>query len=289
MKGTTVPGGRADSVTASGGPTWSGWARARDALSSACYRIMVVLALAGIVAPLLVIVFSSFSDTLYFSFPPKGLSVVAYRRFWANPTLRDALRFSIVVGGVTMVCSLALAGPAAYAIGRFHFRGRSLIHAFLMLPILLPILMVAIALVILINVLHVPRHPALLVASHVFVATPFALRVLVAAFAGLDRGLEEASASLGARHLETLRRVTLPLLQPGFLSAAVLSFVMSFGQITMSLFLAGEGMTTLPVEIFLIADFSYDVAITAVSVIVVAVALVIVVVVERTTGLERVI
>ena len=123
----------------------------------------------------------------------------------------------------------------------------------------------------------------------IFVTTPFALRILVGAFAGLDRTLEEASASLGAPPLVTLRRVTLPLLQPGFLAAAVLAFVMSFGHITMSLFLAGEGMTTLPVEIFLIADFSYDVAITAVSVIVLGVALVIVSLVERTTGLDRVI
>ncbi|MBI4013260.1 MAG: ABC transporter permease [Candidatus Rokubacteria bacterium] len=274
---------------AAGSPAWSAWPRARDGLAGACYRVMVGVALAGIVAPMLVVVFSSFSDTLYFSFPPRGVSLVAYRRFWANPTLRDALRFSAAVGAATMVCSLALAAPAAYAIDRFRFRGRNLIHAFLMLPIMLPVLMVAIALVMLVNVLHVPRHPALLVASHVFVAVPFALRVLVAAFAGLDRQIEEASASLGARPLETLRRVTLPLLQPGFLAAAVLAFVMSFGHITMSLFLTGEGMTTLPVEIFLIADFSYDVAITAVSVIVLAVALVIVVVVERTTGLERVI
>lgn len=284
VSGPGLPGGGAPA-----GPAWGAWPRARDAVVVACYRVIVALVLAAIVAPMLVIVFSSFSDTLYFAFPPKGVSLVAYRRFWANPTLRDALRFSLVVGGATMVCSLALAAPAAYAIDRFRFPGRGLIYGLLMLPAMLPVLMVAIALVMLVNVLHVPRHPALLVASHVFVTAPFALRVLVAAFAGLDRTLEEASASLGARPLVTLYRVTLPLLQPGFLSAAVLAFVMSFGHITMSLFLAGEGTTTLPVEIFLIADFSYDVAITAVSVIVLGVALVIVSFVERTTGLDRVI
>jgi putative spermidine/putrescine transport system permease protein len=270
-------------------PAWGARARARDALLAIGYRAAVALVLAAILAPLLIVVFSSFSDTLYFAFPPRGGSLVAYRRFWANPTLREALRFSAGVGVAAMAGSLALAAPAAYAIERFRFPGRSLIYGYLMLPIMLPVLMVAIALVMLVNVLHLPRHPALLVASHVFVAAPLALRVLVAAFAGLDRTLEEASASLGARPLQTLRRVTLPLLQPGFLSAAVLAFVTSFGHVTMSLFLAGEGTTTLPVEIFLIADFSYDVAITAVSVIVLAVALVIVSLVEWTTGLDRVV
>lgn len=274
---------------ASRGPAWGAWPHARDRLLGGGYRLSVGLVLAAILAPMLVVVFSSISDTLYFAFPPRGVSLVAYRRFWANPTLQEALRVSVGVAAVTMVCSLLLATPAAYAVDRFSFPGRRLIYGLLMLPAMLPVLMVAIALAMLVSVLRVPRHPALLVASHVFVTLPFVLRVLVAAFAGLDRTLEEASASLGAPPLTTLRRVTLPLLQPGFLSAAVLAFVLSFGHVTMSLFLAGEGMTTLPVEIFLIADFSYDVAITAVSVLVLLVALVIVVLVERTTGLDRVV
>ena len=104
---------------------------------------------------------------------------------------------------------------------------------------------------------------------------------------GFDRTLEEASASLGARPFQTVWRVTIPILQPGTLTAAVLAFVMSFGQITMSVFLVGEGLTTLPVQIFLIADWGYDVAITAVSVVVMLVSLGVLIVVEKTTGLER--
>lgn len=264
-------------------------ARLRDRALGVAYRVLVGAVLLALVAPLIVTVFSSISETLFFSFPPRGFSTVAYERFLANQALREALGVSVKVGLATTVIAMLLAAPAAYAVDRFRFPGRRLIETVLMAPVMLPVLMLAVALLIFISQLQIPRSFAVLVAGHVLVATPFALRVLLTALAGFDRTLEEASASLGARPLETLRRVTMPLLQPGILSAAVLAFAMSFGQITISLFLAGEGSTTLPVEVFLIADFGYDVAITAVSVIVMAVALLVLVVIEKTTGLEDVV
>lgn len=264
-------------------------ARLRDRSLGLAYRALVALVLLALLSPLIVVAFSSVSETLFFSFPPRGFSAVAYQRFLANQALRESLTVSVQVGLATMVVSMLLAAPAAYAVDRFRFPGRRLIETALMAPVMLPVLMLAVALLIFMSQLQIPRSFAMLVAGHVLVTTPFALRVLLAALAGFDRTLEEASASLGAGPLETLRRVTMPLLQPGIFSAAVLAFAMSFGQITMSLFLAGEGLTTLPVEVFLIADFGYDVAITAVSVIVMAVALLVLVLIELTTGLEQIV
>jgi putative spermidine/putrescine transport system permease protein len=80
----------------------------------------------------------------------------------------------------------------------------------------------------------------------------------------------------------------LPILQPAVLSAAILAFVISFGNISASIFLGGAGMSTLPVAIFTAAEHGYDVAITAVSVIVIVVSLVVVGTIERVTGLERI-
>ena len=265
------------------------WEPVRDSLLRALYRSAIVLVFIAIVTPLVIVVLSSFGDGLYFAFPPKGFGVVAYQRFWANDRLRSALTVTMVVALATMVLALLLAGPAAYAIDRFRFRGRRLLETWLMSPILLPVLVLAVALLMFISQLKIPRSLWVLVAAHVLVATPFALRVLLSSLAGFDRTLEEASASLGAQPFETLRRVTIPVLQPGILAAAVLAFVISFGQITLSLFLAGQGLTTLPVEVFLIADWGYDVAITAVSVVVIVVALVVLTIVELTTGVERVV
>jgi putative spermidine/putrescine transport system permease protein len=264
-------------------------ARLRDTLLRGLCRALLVLVYAAILAPMILVFVSSFSESLYLSFPPQGFSTVSYQRFWANPSLREALNVSFSVAVATMLVAMLLAAPAAYALDRFSFRGRRLVEMILMSPIMLPVLMLAIALLIFISTLQIPRSFMVLVAGHVLVSLPFALRVMLTALAGFDRSLEEAAASLGAGPLETLRRVTLPLLQPGILSAAVLAFVISFGQITMSLFLAGENLTTLPVEIFLITDFGYDVAITAVSVVVMLVALVVVTIIERATGLERVV
>ncbi len=261
--------------------------RARDVCLTLLYRAVIGLVFVAIVLPLVIILVSSFSSSLYFAFPPQGFSLVAYQRFWGNPTLRQALNNSITVGLATMAVSMFLAGLAAYAIDRFQFPSRAAIETWLMSPVMLPVLVLAIALLMFVNQLHAAYGFWSLVASHVLVTAPFALRVLLSSLAGFDRTLEEASASLGARPFETLRRVTIPILQPGIFAAAVLAFVMSFGQITMSLFMAGEALTTLPVQIFLIADWGYDVALTAVSVVVMAVALVVVVAVQMTTSLEE--
>ncbi len=269
--------------------TRGSYARIRDYSLHALYRTVLVIVYVAILAPMVIIIISSFSDSLYLAFPPQGFSTMSYQRFWSNHALRNALNVSASVGVTTTILSLLLAAPAAYAIDRFEFKGRRLIEMMLMAPLTLPVLMLAIAIVIFTSTAQIPRSFWMLVASHVLVTIPFVLRVLLTALAGFDRTLEEASASLGAKPIETLRRVTIRILQPGILSAAILAFVISFGQITMSIFIGGEGLTTLPVEIFLITDFGYDVAITAVSVIVMLVGLIMLAIIEFITGLERVV
>jgi putative spermidine/putrescine transport system permease protein len=87
-----------------------------------------------------------------------------------------------------------------------------------------------------------------------------------ASLAGLDRSIEEAAQSLGADHWVTFRRVTLPAIRPGVVAAALFSFVASFGNLEMSLFLVGPGRTTLPIAIIQYLEWKIDPTIAAVSV-----------------------
>jgi putative spermidine/putrescine transport system permease protein len=110
---------------------------------------------------------------------------------------------------------------------------------------------------------------------------------MTASLSLFDRSLEEAAMNLRATPWQVVRRVTLPVLLPGLLSAAVFCFVTSFGNITVSVFLARGNHVTLPVQIFTYVEHSYDPVLAAVSTLVIVVTLLVILLVERTAGLER--
>ena len=262
--------------------------RVRDGALTALYRTMIVLAYFLLLAPMVLVIFMSFTETLV-RFPPESFSTIAYKLFWADETLRDGLNVSVRIGLVTMALTLALVGPAAYAIDRYRFPGRNAIETAIMSSLLVPNMVIAIGLAVLLSQLQFDRNIYQVAAGHMAIASPFTLRVLLASLATFDRSLEEASASLGAHPLQTVRRVTIPILRPGIIAAGVLAFAASFGNITISVFLSGVGTTTLPVVIFANSEFGdRSLEIAAVSSIVIAIAVVVVFIVERTTGLRRV-
>jgi putative spermidine/putrescine transport system permease protein len=105
-----------------------------------------------------------------------------------------------------------------------------------------------------------------LIAGHVLVVIPWAVRLITASLAGFDRTIEEAAQSLGADRWTTFRRITLPSILPGIVAAALFGFVSSFGNLEMSLFLVGPGRTTLPIAILQYLEWKIDPTIAAVSV-----------------------
>ncbi|MBI2847531.1 MAG: ABC transporter permease [Chloroflexi bacterium] len=275
---------RKPAIEAKGGVLIRLWNQAPSIL----FRLVLFVIFFLLIAPPAIVLISSFSRALFFTFPPQGLSLIAYERFIANPALVSALKVSTTVGLANMVFALVLGIGAAFVIDRYRFPGRDVLEAVLLAPLMLPVLVLSIAILMFISQLHIPRNFWLLTISHVLVTTPFVLRIMLAGMAGFERVLEEASASLGARPWQTIVKVTFPVLQPTILSAGVLAFVVSFGQVTLSIFLAGQKLATLPVVIWAYADYSYDVAITAVAAVIIFVTIVVLAIVEKTTGVERV-
>ena len=123
--------------------------------------------------------------------------------------------------------------------------------------------------------------------GHALVTLPYVVRVVLTALRGIDTTLEEAAATLGAAPLRVFRRVTLPLMLPGLVAAAALSFLASFDEVVISLFLVGPRLTTLPIEIFHAIQYRADPQIAALSVALIGLSAALVVVVERSLGLLR--
>ncbi|MBV8916310.1 MAG: ABC transporter permease subunit, partial [Acetobacteraceae bacterium] len=117
-------------------------------------------------------------------------------------------------------------------------------------PVVVPSVLFGAAL--LLFYLHSPIRATLLVLliGHVVIALPYALQMLMAGLAGIGLTLEEAAVSLGATPLQAFAKVTLPLIRSSVISAAVLAFVISFGDVNLAIFLTGPSTVTLPMVIF---------------------------------------
>jgi len=124
--------------------------------------------------------------------------------------------------------------------------------------------------------------------AHVVIITPYALRLVVAALAGLDRSAEQAALSLGASHLTVFRRITLPLMLPGITGGWMLAFINSFDEVTMSIFITSPQTVTLPVRMYQIATESIDPMMAAVSALMVALTALAMIVLDRLYGLDKV-
>jgi putative spermidine/putrescine transport system permease protein len=103
--------------------------------------------------------------------------------------------------------------------------------------------------------------------AHILVTIPWTVRLLTASLVGFDRTIEEAAMNLGADRWRTLIRITLPVIRPAVVAAALFSFVVSFGNLEISLFLVGPGQTTLPIAILQYLEWKIDPTVAAVSLI----------------------
>jgi putative spermidine/putrescine transport system permease protein len=244
--------------------------------------VYVLLAL-----PAIIVIASSVSQTRFLTFPPQGFTLAWYERAFQSQAFMGSLALSTQLAVAATLLALAIGTPAAYAIERRRFPGRDAFHAFVMSPMIVPLVVLAIGLLQLVTWLGLRQAFLRLLVGHVVITLPYVVRTMTASLALFDRSLEEAAMNLRATPWQVARRVTLPILLPGLLSAAVFCFVTSFGNITVSVFLGLGGTVTLPVQIFTYVEHSYDPVLAAVSTLVIAVTLVVIFLVERTVGLER--
>jgi putative spermidine/putrescine transport system permease protein len=239
--------------------------------------------------PALVVVGASLNTSDLLSFPPTGLTLRWYAVSFQNAAFMQSLWVSIWLAVVATILALLIGGPAAYALARYEFRGRDAALSILLSPLAVPAVVFAIGLLQLLVVLGLARTFTGLVIGHFVIALPYVVRTLTAAFTLFDPALEQAARNLRASTFQMIRRVTLPVMLPSILSAAVFAFVTSFGNLTVSIFLAGPRLTTLPVQIFAYVDQSLDPSVAAVSTIVIMVTLVIILMIERLVGLQRIV
>lgn len=248
-----------------------------------------------ILLPLIFVTWLAFFLQAIPSFPPQGYSLKWFFSIAENPQFVDGFLLSLQVGVVATAFGVAIGVPAALCIARYRFRGREPIATLLLLPLVVPGIVLGTALYVfhveatILTDLPVVGSIAGLVAGHILLAIPWCVRLVSASLSGSDRSIEEAAQNLGATPVRTFFRVTLPGIRPGIVAATLFGFVVSFGNLEMSMFLVGAGRTTLPIAVLQYLEFRIDPTVAAVSVLQIVLIGAAMLVTDRFVKLSRVV
>jgi putative spermidine/putrescine transport system permease protein len=234
-------------------------------LLSAGFTFFIVL------APLLAVTWVSFFENKIITFPPSGYTLSWFANAWWFDRFHAGFRVSLEVSLLATAASLVIGVPAAVALARSKFPGHEFVHSVLMSPLIVPGIVAGAAIYMFFIEVEVATEVQIagtlfgLGIGHTLIALPWTVRLVAASLIGMDRQIEEAAMSLGAGPWTTFRRITLPIIRPGIVAAAMFSFVVSFVDLEKSLFLVGPGRTTLPIEIVNYLEWNIDPTIAAVA------------------------
>ncbi|MGH2616421.1 MAG: ABC transporter permease subunit [Thermomicrobiales bacterium] len=226
--------------------TWlPGWLSARNVR-----WVITAAVLFYLVAPILVVIPLSFSDATYLTFPPPGFSLRWYEAFLGNQAWIDATLFSVRVGLAAAAIALTLGLLATVALVRFNLSGRKVIFILLILPIVVPEIITALAIYFVFARVQFTGTLFSIAIAQSILALPYVVLVVSPALRNLDSQFEQAARSLGAGPWRTFRFVIFPLLRPSIVAAALFGFLASFDNLLVGLFLAGPGAITLPIKMW---------------------------------------
>jgi putative spermidine/putrescine transport system permease protein len=227
-------------------------------------RLISALTLAFLIVPILIIFPLAVSPSKYVSFPPNGVSMQWFSALLSDPGWMASLKMSVEVALLSTAFSTLLALAVALALVRADFRGKRIVYALILLPMIVPSIITSIAVFFFFSAIGMPSFAGIVI-GHVALAIPVATIILSATLQGFDIRLEQAAQSLGASPLTALRRITLPIIGPGIAAAAIFAFLSSFDELLVAVFLSEPNQQTLPVRIWNAVQFQLDPTIAAVS------------------------
>ncbi|MEZ5779550.1 MAG: ABC transporter permease [Paracoccaceae bacterium] len=212
--------------------------------------IYAIIFVAFLYGPVLLLPVFALNDSNFATFPLAGFTLRNFQSMAANTSMIMALQNSLKIAIGVALLSTALAMPASLALTRFRLPGGGPIHGFMMLPLVMPSIVIAVALlVIILKILGIQLSLWTVAAGHVLICLPFCMSVLMSRLEGFDPNLEEASRDLGCTAWQTFWRLTFPLAAPGVVSSLLMAFIISFDEFVIAFFLTGTE-NTLPVYLF---------------------------------------
>lgn len=249
-------------------------------------RIIATLLLVLLPAPLVIVIGASFSPTAVLRFPPGGFSWRWYESFLVDEKWMAAIGISAGIAVlVAIITSLAALG-AALALDRAPARLRSMAETAILAPLLFPHAAMGLAFLGWLILLRMNGSFWGILLAHLILCVPFAYRPIAVSLRQIDSALPEAALILGAEPRQVFSKVILPLLRPGLSAALLFSFIVSFDEVTVTMFLVGPELTTLPVSIYAHINDSADPVVAAISSVLILFTAGLVLLLDRLVGLR---
>ncbi|ALP65465.1 ABC transporter permease [Paraburkholderia caribensis] len=213
-------------------------------------RGLAVLTLLYLILPVLAIVPLSFSSSTFLVYPIPGWSLRWYQNLIASDEWRMAAKNSFIVAPSATVLATVLGTLAANGLTKANFKGKALLMAILISPMIVPVVVVGVGMYLFFAPLGLANTYIGLIMAHASLGVPFVVTTVAATLQGFNYNLVRASLSLGANPVKTFFSITLPVIAPGVISGALFAFATSFDEVVVTLFLAGADQTTLPRQMF---------------------------------------
>jgi putative spermidine/putrescine transport system permease protein len=227
--------------------------------------IIAIAVIVFLAAPSFVLIPISFSGSTFFEWPPRGFSLQWYRAYLESPLWQAATWRSVAVGLATAALSIALGVPAAFVLARRSLPAKTAVMAFLLMPMVMPHIIVALALYYAFSRVGLVGSSVGLVLGHTLVSLPYVVITIMAVLRNYDLRLDHAAWTLGADKFTTFRRITYPIIRGGMMTAFLFAFVKSFDELTVALFISSGTSTTLPRQMWSDALLNVSPTLAAVS------------------------
>jgi putative spermidine/putrescine transport system permease protein len=223
------------------------------------------LTIAFLLMPLVVVIPISFGASSLMTFPPHDYSLRWYRELGDDSRWLSAALTSLQLGITVAFASTVLATMTAIGMFRYQGPGKAVLQALVMSPLVVPVIITGVALFYLFSLLGMTGTMSALVCAHTLLTFPYGVVVINAALERFDTRLEQAAMSMGADPVQTLWRVTLPVIRPSIVVAALFAFLISFDEVVMALLLSSPTTLTIPKQMWDGIRFDLTPIIAAVS------------------------
>lgn len=244
------------------------------------FNIYGVAVLLFLILPVLIIIPLSFNAGSFLSYPISGLSLRWYQTFFHSQEWMGALANSLMIAPLATLLATILGVMASVGLVRGDFRGKNLMMAIIISPMIAPVVIIAVGMFFFYAKVSLLNSYTGLVIAHAILGVPFVVITVTAVLKNFDNRLTNAAVSLGASPLLSFRKITLPLIAPGVFSGALFAFASSFDEVVVTLFLASPRQRTLPIQMFAGIRENLDPTIAAAATIMIGASLALLIVVE---------
>ena len=237
--------------------------------------------------PIFIIVLTSFSPTRNFSIPTTEWSLQWYQMLAHYPQYWKGFLFSMNLAFFSAIIATVIGFMAAYALSRYNFKGKQIIDAIFFAPLSIPAVVLGNALLIFYSKAGMYDTYFSFLMAHVVLTIPYVIKTINTSLVGVSKEVELAALNLGASYFTTFTKITIPLIKTGIIGAFIYAYLVSFGEVTIAIFISGSKYVTLPLMMFNYMQDNNSPMTAAISTLLIVYAIVLMVVVNKVVGVKK--